>query len=617
MQMSVAQAADFDVELEKNQRLWLSLARIENDSQRPPYSPRTRVTMESVFDDSEWLLPVAWFPSGHHHRRRLDFHVVIGLSNGVKRRLASESLLVQQLKETTYAIFHLTHILNDGKKAGTLADVFRLLRKLVIAAAEVGCQSLSEVTPDNVQRIVDLTSSRRLMVANWIDHIIELSSRGYITDGIRPYDFKIDAGVTIRDMSIESGKQPLLDADRQLFLRKLLLVIDNREEFLEWTSECLKTPSAAQHARDWFATIFPTVAEKYYYYPEILYQTYQVGVGGLIGDALGCRPSELLSIKSGFVHKGGSVAFTSFDHYELETVTSKAVKQISGVERRLRIPELVYEAAIVLEKLHASLGKRSGHLFSGQGEDICYNVNRWNSYLKRFGEMAEIPFRFTQYTFRKTLITNVSRAITNGLEAAEVVVGHADRDTTAGYALSNPFVREDVYSDCIDAFRDRTRTLLEATAAAGGKGIGGNAGRSLEARVASLGIGDGTVVPEELAVFVDELLRQDVVPIPVAPGVLCMKQGTVRGECGKTTGDVVPDIGRCSAECPWQVQELFRRDLIEWEFGLARSGGLKSFSKLQKVYWVQQMKEQLGAWPDLRDEFATLLQTVPELRGIG
>ncbi|MBY5504100.1 site-specific integrase [Rhizobium leguminosarum] len=618
--MSALELADFDFEMERNQILWLSLARNQNDSQRPPYTPETLVTVESVYGDDEWLLPVSWFPAGSHNKRKLGFYVDIELENGTKRRLVRESLLVQQLKESAYAILHLSHTLSEARKATTLADIFKIVRKLVIAAAEVGCRSLSEVTPANVQRIVELTTSspaRRLMVANWIDHLVALSNRGYISDGIQAYEFEIDAGVIVRDTSIERGLQPLPDAERQLLLSKLLLVHDNREGFIEWTSECLKTPSAAPHARDWLATIFPIVAEKYYYYPEVLAQTYQVGSGGLIGEALGCRPSELLSIKAGFVHRGGSEAFTSFDYFELDTVTAKAVKQVGGVERRLRIPELVYDAALGLEDLHSLLGERTDHLFSGVDEDICYNVNRWNAYLKRFGEMAEIPFGFTQYTFRKNLITNISRAVTNGLAAAEVVVGHVERDTTAGYALSNPFVREDIYSACMDAFRDRTRTLLEATAAAGGKGVGGNGGRLLEARVASLSVDGGTVVPEDLAAFVDELLRQEVVPIPVAPGILCMKQGTVRGECGKTTGDVIPDIGRCSAECPWQVQEMFRKDLVQWEFAMVRSGGLKTSSKLQKTYWMKEMKEQLTAWPDLRETFRTLLRTTPELRGIG
>lgn len=610
---------DFDVEMNRNQTLWLSQARTQNGSQRPPYSPDALITAESVFGDDEWLLPVSWFPAGSHNKRKLDFYVEIRLEDATSRRLSKWTLLVQQLKEIAYALLHVSHLFNDARKASTLANTFKLIRKLVIAAAAVGCRSLSDVTPANVQKIIELTTAsvpRRLIAANWIDNIVELSKLGYVSDGIKSYDFKIDAGVTIRDTSVERGLQPLPDAERQLLLNKLLLVHDNRAGFIEWTSECLKTPKAAPHARDWFATIFPAVADRYYYYPEILYQTLQVGVGGLIGESVGCRPSELLSISSGFVHRSGSEAFTSFDNFELDTVTAKAVKQAGGVERRLRIPELVYDAAIGLQQLHSLLEKRTDYLFSGYGEDICYNVNRWNSYLKRFGEMAEIPFGFTQYTFRKTLITNISRAVTNGLAAAEVVVRHVDRSTTAGYALSNPFVREDIYSECMDAFRDRTRTLLEATAAAGGKGLGGNGGRLLEARVASLSRSGGTVVPEELTAFIDELLRQEVAPIPVAPGILCMKQGTVRGECGKTTGDVVPDIGKCSAECPWQVQEMFRKELVEWEFDMARSGGLKTSSRLQKTYWIQQMKEQLFAWPDLRDAFETLLRTVPELRSI-
>jgi predicted ester cyclase len=61
---------------------------------------------------------------------------------------------------------------------------------------------------------------------------------------------------------------------------------------------------------------------------------------------------------------------------------------------------------------------------------------------------------------------------------------------------------------------------------------------------------------------------------------------------------------------------MYRRELMMWEFEMARSGGLDSSSRLQKTYWLTQLKDQLHAWPDLRHEFEQLLADVPTLKGM-
>ncbi|MBW0366646.1 hypothetical protein [Ensifer adhaerens] len=593
--------------------LWLALSRSQN-ALRPPYPPTMQVTPLSIFGEDRWLLPTAWFPAGSHTKADLNFLANGHLSNGHIRRLDPGSLLMQQLKETTYSLLHIIHIFSDARKPATVANSFAILRKLVIAAAEAGCRSLSEITPANAISIIELASSGRIRIefVTWLENLAELTRRGYITAGVQNYDFEIEIVLPNRDSSIPKGKQPLDDNERALLLAKLLLVMENQDEFICWTEDCLATPSSHRPAQEWLSTIFPQVAERRYRFPDLLIHLYQGTTGLLIGEALGPRPSELLSTEKGFIHRHGPDAFVSLDHFTLDSVTTKSIRKIGGVRRRLRIPELVYKAAVGLEEMHSLLGQRTPRLFSGVSEELEYSTNRWNWVLQRFCEVTELPFSVTQYTARKTLISNVARTITNGLSAAQVLMDHEDRGTTAGYGLSNPFVREEIYAECLNAFRDGTRTLVEMTAAAGGPGLGGKGGARLEARVASLAGKDGVVVPEAIKIFVEELLQEDVVPIPVARGVLCMKQATAKGECGS----VVPDVGGCKPSCTAQVQQQNRRDLMLWELEMARSGGLEEVSLLQKAYWVNEIEAQLAAWPDLRPDFEGILTTVPALRGI-
>ncbi|MEY9582691.1 hypothetical protein [Sinorhizobium fredii] len=593
--------------------LWLALSRAQN-ALRPPYPLRMPVTPRSMFGQDRWFLPTAWFPAGSHPKADLNFLAKAYLSNGQKRRLDPGSLLIQQLKEIAYSLLHIIHIFSDARAPATVARSFVTVRKLLIAAAEVGCSSLSEITPTNAKSIIELASGGRIRIelVTWLENLTELTRRGYITDGVQNYDFDIEIVVPNKDTSAPRGKQPLNDDERSLLLTNLLKLMDHQDEFICWTEDCLATPSANSHAREWLSTILPRAAEKDYRFPDLLIHLYQATTGLLIGESMGPRPSELLSIERGFIHRHGPNAFVSLDHFTLDSITTKSIRKIGGMQRRLRIPELVYKAAVGLEEMHSMLGQGTPRLFSGPCEELEYSTNRWNWILKRFCEVTELPFRVTQYTARKTLISNVARTITNGLSAAQVLMDHEDRGTTAGYGLSNPFVREEIYAECLDAFRDGTRTLVEMTAAAGGPGLGGKGGARLEARVASLAGRDGVVVPEAIETYVEELLQQDVMPIPVARGILCLKHASAKGECG----NVVPDIGGCKHTCPAQVQKQNRRDLMLWELEMARSGGLEELSQLQKAFWVNEIEGLLVAWPELRPDFEAILTTVPALKGI-
>ncbi|MNL05634.1 hypothetical protein D3C87_1262440 [compost metagenome] len=171
-----------------------------------------------------------------------------------------------------------------------------------------------------------------------------------------------------------------------------------------------------------------------------------------------------------------------------------------------------------------------------------------------------------------------------------------------------------IHAESMDIFQDKSRTLLESTLAAGGAGLGGEQGRRIEMRMAALmSENQGIVVNEVIEVFLEELLRQGIAPIPVMAGVLCVKKGSVRGSCSKSTGDTLPDVGKCTAECPYQVQEMHRHALIQWELEKVAREGFGSLSRLQKVYWLDHIREQLHAWPDLKPKLDEIISHHTEI----
>ncbi|MDW9650146.1 hypothetical protein GOB33_18830 [Sinorhizobium meliloti] len=596
--------------------LWLVRERALNDL-RPPYEQSLRVLPDSLFCDLKWIMPYSWFPPGSGGKENLDFLGMSVLADGRTWRLRPESKLLEQLKEIAIVLLYYMAIFGPPLKPASISSTFKVLRKFMHAVEATGCSSLSEITPYNVQLIIDTYTAdqrKREILATWVERLVEATELGYIHDGLQDYDFEIDVGNANRDTSKEKGEQPLTDGERQLVLSKVLTVIDNRKGFVEWTRLCLNDPAAINGARDWLSGLFPKAYRGPSRYPEILHRLYHGATGYLFADSFGPRPTELLSAKRGFMAMVDGGPATLLDCYETVLETSKTERHWRGTQRSLRVSRLVFEAGRSLEEMHDLYEKKTQRLFSPPNGTREYSTNNFNHVLRTFCRTAEIPFFLTSYTGRKTLVRNASRVVTNGLAAAKILLDHADRGKTAGYALSNPFVREEIHAESLALFQQKSRTLLESTIAAGGKGLGGVQGHRMEARMAAL-ISDnlGVAINEIIEIFLEELLRQNVIPIPVMRGVLCMKKAPVRGSCSKSTGDTVPDVGNCTADCPYQVQEMYRHDLLDWEIGKVSAEWLKSLSKLQKAYWLNHIQEQLHAWPDLKPKFEKILKTHPEL----
>jgi hypothetical protein len=184
--------------------------------------------------------------------------------------------------------------------------------------------------------------------------------------------------------------------------------------------------------------------------------------------------------------------------------------------------------------------------------------------------------------------------------------------------LASPFVRTEIRDLMLDRYRQRGRTLLEGVAALGGEGLGGRYGRYLEERFERL-IGDTDITELDLKKnvdqWVDEMLQAGIYPLPVMPGVMCMKPTHASGACARSSKDRAADAARCSPRCPFQVQEANRREVAIWTLR-KMAAGWTAWSTLQQGFWALGAKSLVLAWPDVADELEDAIAKWPILKEV-
>jgi hypothetical protein len=240
----------------------------------------------------------------------------------------------------------------------------------------------------------------------------------------------------------------------------------------------------------------------------------------------------------------------------------------------------------------------------------------WNYYLQRFCELHSLKISLTSHRWRDTVAAVAVRVLTGAAFYLKNIFGHSGLAMTARYMFASPFIRDEIADLLLDEYRRRGKTLLETLSAFGGPGLGGRQGKAWEAQFRKLSL-DRDVTETDLRQtqdeFLDEMLKQGVFPVPVMPGVFCVKRTTARGECSRSSKDGLPDTGRCSATCPYQVQEAHRREnIIHMVRKFARTR--KTRSSIEQRYWTSQICDQIVAWPELEEILNDVISEWPELK---
>ncbi|MNV48520.1 hypothetical protein D3C71_1404280 [compost metagenome] len=195
------------------------------------------------------------------------------------------------------------------------------------------------------------------------------------------------------------------------------------------------------------------------------------------------------------------------------------------------------------------------------------------------------------------------KVFTNPATEVGALVNHKSRRTSFGYAQSSPFVMQDFEEEYTRVIRSRFQTIFEGATFFGGPGLGGKQGLMLEQNLQDFFPRDLTERDLRMSVdeFIEDMLKQGVTPIVVRPGVFCVKGKNTAGLCSVSSGDSLPDTSKCTGRCSYQIQLDTAKETLLWEIEyidqrLSKPGA----SSLQISYWINQLVDQVAAWPDLK-----------------
>lgn len=611
-------------------RIWRATAGSEAP-RKPPYPSEMWVTPLSQYGDNQWRFPDDWITVNNRSRLLLDFEREAVFADRTRHRLrqGEHDRLIEQLKEATWASIYRRDAFSALRKSklvkpGGAHAILRPLRRLFVAFACLGRRDLHDVTvADLNEAFVRLAPPKDEFrnIAESFQDLVTLSRRELIVGGLRDIPFEIPppaAGVP--DQSAAVGWQPIPDDKISPLIALSGRYIDLAAEIASHIELVRKDPTQSRFVVQWARSYLPC-GEKLprNNIEQSLASLVHIAAANLLSFHAGLRISELMSVRSGFVSKiSEEEAEIHCDRLKLEFTTYKTIVNTRGASKCVAAHPRLGEVAEALELIKKALAVPGEYLFVPFGEQLPYITNRFNYHLQRFCDLHDVQVDITSHMWRKTVAGLAVRVLTGAPVHLKELFGHAGLAMTARYILSSPFIREEIRDLTLDEYRKRGLTLLESLSAFGGPGLGGLQGQLLEDRFATM-LRETDVtetdLQQKLDEFVDEMLRQGIFPVPVMPGVICLKPLLARGECSSSSGDRMADPSRCTARCSYQVQEAHRRELLEWTIGRVASGR-EHWSPLEEGYWAGQCRDQLLAWPDLAKELVSVIDGWPKLRNL-
>lgn len=601
----------------------------------PPYRDDMPVTPGSVFGQHCWTFPPEWMVAGREDRNGVDFLGSARFGDAVVRLSPGEdATLLRQAKEAMVVFLHRRTVLADENrrswfgKPGGAHGVLAKLRRFMCACKTHRCSSLSQVTPDILKTmmvVLGATDGNFDAYASLVEDLLAMSRKGLIIDGLRALDFELERAKAPEDTTKEKGWQPIPDVELSQILKKSNLFIDRANDIAEKLSHLVQNPerrrleTAAWAEKEFGVELFfeqedgATVTQSAELIAANLYALVAVAAGNLVAFHTGMRVSELLSIRRNALDPSGDdgIPTLDLDRVDLDFQTFKTVAGFKGQTRRISVHPRIRDAFQALRAVQRPFkieGDRLFCLLSPKSEDpwvLAPAMTRlWNYRLDRFCDLLGIEHHLTSHQWRKTIAAVGARVLTGPTLALKELFGHESLAMTARYILASPFIRDELRDLTLDEYRKRGRTLLESMAALGGDGLGGKYGRQLETNFARF-LEDTDITEDKIGksldAWVEDMLKQGIYPVPVMPGVMCLKPVGVASTCARTSKDTLADPSRCSGSCPYQVQEAHRKPLLKWTIESLVSKH-KNWSKNQQSYWASQCKNQMSAWPDLADE---------------
>jgi hypothetical protein len=598
----------------------------------PPYTPGIRVTPLSAFEDHVWAFPKHWVPVNVQRRSNLDF-LTLSVFGEMKISLVpgKDDKLIEQLKQLLIAYMFRRSALREGRNrlgSGRPTGFFAYLqhaRRLFCWLKFLRFSSLSEIRSEDFSEIISYATGtqRRFDTARLVlEDLISLSKRGLITDHFVDVQPALTQPNSVRDTTAELGIQPIPDETvatlinlslqyirlAPVIAEKLAMLVNNpgrhRLAVLGWAQANLPCGSQLVNRLTGDALM------------NALSWSMQVSAGHLFCFYVGPRASELLSVSPWCVMPGKEGATLLTEHMSLEFETVKGVGYVGGAVRKIPAHPMLNDAADVADIVRSIFSPYSERLFVSPMTGETYNTNTWNYALQRFCDLHLIDYKISSHQWRKTVASICSRVLVGSAMHLKEVLGHKGLATLARYMLASPFIRAEIRDSMLDTYRKRGHTLLESLSIMGGQGLSGRGGQDLEARVRTL-IADRDITQIDMKVQIDEwvedMLAAGIHPLPVMPGVMCIKPQQATGACSRSSGDLAADVARCTPRCPFQVQQAHRHDLVMTTIRNIADKWM-IWTDPQRQFWARSLRDLLKGWPQLPEDVQRKLDSLPTIR---
>lgn len=621
-----------------NPRLWI-VAVAGGLPAAPPYNPSLAITPHSTYADHVWSFPVAWVPPNARPRCRLDFLAPTSVEGReLKLCPVNDGNLLDQLKQLMVAYMFRRQTLartntraHFGRPTGYHAYL-QSARRFFVMLKHFGLLSASELRPDTAIEMASLASTSDTGFDSFVlvlRDLIGLSRQGQIAGGVRDLEFSVPDRERLIDTSAPIGLQPIPDEHLARLLELSLEYLHRSEEVARRLAQLRSEP--ARHRAEvlgWSRATLPAGPAIFdglsaAHLERALAILVQVSAGNLFSFYAGLRASELLGARPGCVTAGGDGAYLNLDlipsgRLNFEFRVFKTASSPGGLVRTVPAHPRLLKAQAAAIQIREVLAPINEELFIDPATRGAYVTGNWNSALQRFCDLHGIEHDLTSHQWRKAVSSVAVRVLTGSAMHLKEVLGHAGLPMTARYMLASPFIRAEIRDQTLDQYRRRGRTLLESITALGGGGLGGAYGKRLESSFADL-IGNADVTESDLGMRIDkwvnEMLSTGIFPIPVMPGVFCMKPADAVGLCASSSGDRLADPARCSAACAFQVQQSHRRALVQWTIKRV-AARWTTWSPVEQEYWASQCRDQLVAWPELESELSIDIEGWPTLRAL-
>lgn len=589
-------------------RAWIAEGRLK--IVRPPYDASFEVTPGTPFHKNRWPFPLNSLPAGHRGKPELDFESPRFVDLKRKFSLSPEvhSTLLRQLKEVVVAMMFLRHHLpwrQQAVKPLTIIREFQRLSCLFTNFAAEGITSLRQldqaILESLFKKLPVAVSSHKEMIAHFSD-IVVFSSKGLISDTLTLPSIAIQSRPVAVDTEKSRGARTLEEDEISFLISRSRAYIDSASAISEKILEHRAGSIHSARLVEWSYNNLPVC--RGYLTPRAvetqLVWLIKASAYNLLIFHLGSRASEGLSLtrNSIFAKKDANGRYNVFARLTIFKGTK------AGALRTYRVHPYLLRVDAALKNIAEATGRSSDELvFSKRGEDLEVATNSLNYQLRKFAQMHDLIIDISSHSGRFTLADIVLGSATNPLPALQYHLGHRYVADSISYGLHGPAGTE-IRSAGIAAIAEGIRSFMEQCQEA--PEIGGVRGAQ---------IADALKNGADAEVLREQMFSTGTFPLKVNDDRFCVKPDFARGACSLVTGDDLPEIEFCTADCVFQTQ--FPSQRTKWEKFIDQAPQYyadPSVSIHEKIRMSDELVKHVVAWPSLREPLEKLVVEHPKLR---